>query len=62
MGKQTRKTKAISWLPIDSRLFTPFLSFGHVKGIARVFLQTEIILSLLVIFGVFVMVLVKFLP
>ncbi|MBI2404984.1 hypothetical protein HYV22_02290 [Candidatus Gottesmanbacteria bacterium] len=60
MGKQTRRLKAISWLPIDSRLFTPFLSFGRVRGIARVFLQVEIILSLLVVIGVFVMVLMKF--
>lgn len=59
MSKGHKKQKAISWLPIDSRLVTPFLSFGHVTGIARVFLQVEIILSLLVVIGVFVMVLVK---
>ncbi len=58
MRKQTRKIKAISWLPIDSRLF-PFFSFGHVKGIARVFLQVEIILSLLVVIGVLSLVAAK---
>jgi len=58
MKKQTRKTKAISWLPIDSRLF-PFFSFGRVKGIARTFLQIEITLSLLVVIGVMVLAAAK---
>lgn len=62
MGREMKKLSRrppISWLPIDSRLVTPFLSFGHVRGIARVFLQVEIILSLLVVIGVFVIVLMK---
>ena len=37
-------TEAIAWLPIDSRLF-PFFSFSHVQGAARLFLITEIALS-----------------
>jgi hypothetical protein len=38
----------IGWLPIDHRFF-PFIYFGEVKGVARVFLQIEIGISLLVV-------------
>lgn len=43
--------KPIPWLPIDSRLFPKILSFGHVKGIARIFLEIEITISLVMIAG-----------
>ncbi|MBI4065142.1 hypothetical protein HY409_02135 [Candidatus Gottesmanbacteria bacterium] len=49
-NKSHRETPAL-WLPIDSRLFTKFFSFGHVKGLSRVFLEVEIALSILVVFG-----------
>lgn len=42
--------KPIDWLPIDSRLI-PLLSFPHVKGVARIFLMIEIILSFCVVMG-----------
>jgi hypothetical protein len=42
--------KPILWLPVDSRLF-PFFSFSHVKGLARLFLLIEIVLSLIVVIG-----------
>jgi hypothetical protein len=34
----------VPWLPVDSRLF-PFIGFGKVKGIARIFLTIEITLA-----------------
>lgn len=59
MRKRSRSTQEISWLPIDSRLLPHILSFGHVKGAARLFLQIEMVLSALVVLGVFVIVFVK---
>lgn len=47
-----RTQKPVSWLPVDSRLFGSFLSFGHVHGIARIFLEMEIILSTIIVLGV----------
>lgn len=46
-----RTHKPIAWLPVDSRLFGAFVSFGHVHGAARVFLILELILSTLVVVG-----------
>lgn len=43
--------KPISWLPIDSRLLPPLFSFSHVRGIARFFLQLEIILATGIVVG-----------
>lgn len=59
--RKRRRNKAsreasISWLPIDSRLISPLFSFGHVKGVARVFLEIEIVLSLLVVLGTMILV------
>lgn len=48
----------IPWLPIDSRLITPIFSFGHVRGIARFFLEVEIVLSLLVVTGTLLVVII----
>ena len=48
--------ESVGWLPFDSRLFSPIFSFGRVKGIARVFLIIEMILTVLVIAGTFVLV------
>jgi len=41
----------IHWLPVDSRLITPLFRFGAVKGIARIFLEIEITLTILVVIG-----------
>lgn len=54
--------KPIAWLPVDSRLFGPLLSFGHVRGAARLFLQIEIALSLAVVIGTFAAAFTKFFP
>ena len=43
--------KPIPWLPVDSRLFGSFLSFGRVRGIARVFLTVEMVLAVLIVLG-----------
>jgi len=40
-----------SKLPIDERLIPDIFSFSHVKGVARLFLITEIVLSTLVVIG-----------
>ncbi|MBI5449239.1 hypothetical protein HY948_02870 [Candidatus Gottesmanbacteria bacterium] len=56
------KEKPVSWLPVDSRLFLPLLNFGHVKGLARIFLEIEIILSLLVVIGTCAIVVLRLLP
>jgi len=50
---------AIGWLPVDSRLFGPFLSFGHVRGLAKVFLVLELVLSSLVVFGTIIVVFIQ---
>jgi len=39
--------KPIPWLPIDSR----FLSFGHVRGVTRVFLVLEMMMAVLIVLG-----------
>lgn len=54
-----KRDKAIGWLPIDSRLFGPFLSFGHVHGLAKAFLVVELLLSTLIVVGTFIVVLVQ---
>lgn len=58
--EESMKNKPISWLPVDSRLFLPLLNFGHVKGLARVFLEIEIVLSLLVVLGTLTVVVLQF--
>ncbi len=49
--RETQQEKAISWLPIDSRLFMPFIGFGRVKGLSKVFLEVELALSIFVVTG-----------
>lgn len=61
MAKWLKRSKTDSWMPIDSRLFQPFLSFGHVTGIARVFLQIEMVLSVAVVGGTLALLLIKLL-
>ncbi len=53
--------KPIPWMPIDSRLFGSFLAFGHVRGIARIFLTVEMILAVLIVFGTLAVVVLEFL-
>lgn len=51
----------ISWLPIDSRIVPHLFSFGHVKGIARLFLQIEMALSVGVVLGTLAVVVLSIL-
>lgn len=40
----------------------PILSFGHVKGLARLFLEVEIMLSILIVIGTFALFITNLLP
>lgn len=41
----------MNWLPIDSRLVLPLFSFGHVHGVAKIFLTIEMTLAVGVVLG-----------
>lgn len=43
--------RPIRWLPIDSRFITPIFKFGSVRGTARIFLELEITLAILIVTG-----------
>jgi hypothetical protein len=43
--------KPVSWMPVDSRLFGSFFAFGHVQGIARIFLTVEMVCAVLIVLG-----------
>lgn len=51
------KKKAVSWLPIDSRLLLPLFSFGRVQGMARWFLILEMTFATLVVMGTLLLLL-----
>lgn len=54
----TRKMqKPIPWLPVDSRL----ISFGHVRGISRIFLIIEMVLAVFIVLGTFTLVITTYL-
>lgn len=64
--RRSRKTyqhssQPIAWLPVDSRLF-PFFSFSHVRGVARIFLILEMVLSVTTVIGTLLLTIVHFLP
>lgn len=46
------------WLPIDSRLIPDIISFGDVKGVARIFLTVEIVLALLIVICASILVII----
>jgi len=48
-------------MPVDSRLVGSFLSFGRVRGAARIFLEIEMILAVLIVLGTLTVVLLKLL-
>ena len=54
-SRKVRRIGTTNWLPVDDRLIPHIFSFGSVKGIARVFLQVEIILSVGVVFGALIL-------
>lgn len=57
--KQKHIDTEMSWLPVDSRLFLPLFSFGHVKGVAKVFLVIEMVLAAGVVTGTFIIMLTQ---
>ncbi len=54
-----KRKKQTDWLPIDRQLFASFLSFGRVRGVARIFLEIEIVLAVAVVGGTLALALMK---
>lgn len=50
-----RAHKPIPWLPIDSRL----ISFSHVRGVAKLFLILEMVISVLMVVGTVILAVLK---
>lgn len=46
--------KPVPWLPVDSRFF----SFGHVRGVTRVFLILEMMMAVLIVLGTLAIVII----
>ena len=57
--KRIKLHRNSSVLPIDERLIPDIFSFSHVKGVARIFLITEITLSTLVVIGTLILVILN---
>jgi hypothetical protein len=49
----------VPWLPIDSRLIPDIFAFGHVRGVARIFLMLEMILTTFVVLATLVLVVIN---
>ncbi|OGG01309.1 hypothetical protein A2Z33_05340 [Candidatus Gottesmanbacteria bacterium RBG_16_52_11] len=47
------------WLPVDSRILPDIFAFGHVRGIARIFLEIEITLAILIVIGTLTIVILR---
>lgn len=58
--RTSTKDTLMSWLPIDSRLILPLFSFGHVHGVAKVFLTVEMILAFGVVLGTIFMLMIHY--
>ncbi|MCX6793681.1 MAG: hypothetical protein NTY06_01100 [Candidatus Gottesmanbacteria bacterium] len=56
-----KRSKPVAWMPVDSRLFGSFLSFGHVRGVARIFLEVEMVLAVLIVLGTLIVLVLKLL-
>lgn len=54
-----RAKEPIPWLPIDSRIIPHIFSFGHVKGIAKLFLRIEMVLSVGIVVGTILIVVLR---
>jgi len=53
--------RSVTWLPVDTRLVSPLLSFGHVKGVAKIFLTIEMTLAVGVVAGTVLIMALHFL-
>ncbi len=51
MRKRASRSEPVGWFPVDSRIFAPFLSFSHVRGVARLFLIVEMALAVMMVIG-----------
>jgi len=60
--RTVRSDTPIHWLPIDSRFINPLFSFGHVRGIAKVFLTIEMTLAAGVVTGTLLLVVLRLVP
>jgi len=58
-GKKKPSHRQFSSFPVDSRLIPDIFSFGHVKGIAKIFLTIELTLSALIVIGSLLLVIIK---
>lgn len=47
------------WMPVDPKLFGSLFSFGRVRGLARIFLEIEMILAVAVVGGTLALVFVE---
>lgn len=54
--KLVKQDPNLTWLPIDSRLIPPLFRFSNIRGLAKVFVILEMILSSLVVLGTFILV------
>lgn len=64
MTKRVRARKhheePVSWLPVDSRLFSPLFSFSHVHGVGKIFIAMEMVLAVGVVVGAAFLVMLHF--
>lgn len=60
-NKKIRKKSDAFIFPFDTSLLPNIISFGHVKGIARIFLQVEIIMAIIIVIGTCTLVLIHLL-
>jgi hypothetical protein len=61
MERKRKKIRGSTYqIPIDERLIPDIFLFSHVKGIARIFLLFEIVLSSLVVLGTIILVVLKY--
>jgi len=60
MRKMKKHSKSVFfWLPIDERLIPQIISFGRVRGMARIFLGLEMLLATLIVLGTGLVVLLS---
>jgi hypothetical protein len=50
------ESSEISWLPIDSRILPSLFAFGHVRGLAKIFLIIEMLLAGFVVTGTLLLI------
>ncbi|MFH0749996.1 MAG: hypothetical protein V1917_03750 [Candidatus Gottesmanbacteria bacterium] len=63
LPRRASRVHQSTWLPfVDHSIFPYIFSFGRVKGIARLFLQLEMIFALLLVIGTSLAVIIHFWP